>query len=59
MTIALCSYVSFDMYDYLNNVNNSECDSDSKKKREPFDSPLSQIHQFICNLDCSDYQLLI
>lgn len=41
MTIALYSYVSFDIYDYVNNVNNSEYDSVSKKEREAFDSPWS------------------
>lgn len=59
MTIALCSYVSFDIYDYANNVNNSEYGSVSKKEREAFDSPLSQIYQFIYSSDYSDYQLLI
>lgn len=59
MTIALCSYVSFDIYDYVNNVNNSKYGSVSKKEREAFDLPLSQIHQFICSLDYCDYQLLI
>lgn len=59
MTIALCSYVSFDIYDYVNNVNNSEYGSVPKKEREAFDSPLSQIYQFIYSSDYSDYQLLI